>query len=485
MKTKKELIQRQQAIVEAAKAENRDLTAEEKREFEALQAEIANLDQQEATERAVAEERARMTEITAMCRDFDMDATEYLKNGSTVEAVRAAILDQLKAKKGPVSGVRVTADEGDKFRAAAVDALAMRSGSTVEAPAAGADELRNMTLRDLACECLSREGHFTDSALRRMSKDDLFDNLSRQFYNPTSAFPAILDQTIRKNIVQLYNAVPTTFQEWCTKGSVSDFKSTPDHNYLIGGGSFELVGENGELKASKPGTHLLPTRKVDTYGTQFSMTRQAFVNDDIGFLSQVPGVYAAAAKRKINQQVYGLIFHNNAAIYDGKVLFSAEHGNVVTEGTAPTMAAINALMLKMQAQKDPFGEAIGIMPRMLVLPIGHGLNVDTILHSTSITTTESNNTGYNPMRGKGLTYVEDPTLNALAGSNAAPWFLVANPMTARSVQVDYLNGQETPNIRRSEVPGTLGFVWDIYLDWGITVLDFRGIARNNGVAVTI
>ena len=41
------------------------------------------------------------------------------------------------------------------------------------------------------------------------------------------------------------------------------------------------------------------------------------------------------------------------------------------------------------------------------------------------------------------------------------------------IQVDYLNGQDIPNIRRMEAPGQLGFVWDVYLDWGITVLDYR------------
>ena len=49
--------------------------------------------------------------------------------------------------------------------------------------------------------------------------------------------------------------------------------------------------------------------------------------------------------------------------------------------------------------------------------------------------------------------------------------------------MDYLNGQETPTIRRSEVPGQLGYVWDIWLDWGITAVDFRGIAKNPGVAI--
>ena len=49
--------------------------------------------------------------------------------------------------------------------------------------------------------------------------------------------------------------------------------------------------------------------------------------------------------------------------------------------------------------------------------------------------------------------------------------------------MDYLNGQEIPNIRRMETPGTLGFVWDIYLDWGISVMDYRGAIKNPGVEV--
>lgn len=472
---------------EAEQIEKNNSTKEEKQMENTNTAPATSVDTEAVAQRAAEAERARITGITAMCRDFGIDADPFVKDAEmTEDKCRAAILEQLKERKAPkATGVKVTEDEGDKFRAAAVDALQMRSGSVVANPAAGANELRSMSLRDLASECLVRFGGKTDSEVRRMSADDLYVEMQRQYFNPTAAFPAILDETIRKNIVQLYQAVPTTFQEWCTKGSVSDFKPTPDHNYIIGGGSFEKVPENGELKQSKPSTELLPTRKVDTYGTQFTMSRQAFVNDDIGFLSNVPGVYAAAAKRKINRQVYELLFNNSATIFDGKVLFCSDHGNHDTTGAAPTLSTINKLMLKMQAQKDPFGEAINVAPRMLVLPIGYGLDVDTILHSTSITTGESNNTGYNPMANKGLTYVEDAEINALAGSNAAPWFLVANPMTAKSIQVDYLNGQEVPNIRRSEVPGRLGFVWDIFLDWGITVVDYRGIARNNGLAITI
>ena len=48
------------------------------------------------------------------------------------------------------------------------------------------------------------------------------------------------------------------------------------------------------------------------------------------------------------------------------------------------------------------------------------------------------------------------------------------------MEVDYLNGQEVPTIRRMETAGQLGFVWDVYLDWGISVMDFRGAVKNPG-----
>ena len=97
--------------------------------------------------------------------------------------------------------------------------------------------------------------------------------------------------------------------------------------------------------------------------------------------------------------------------------------------------------------------------------------------------TGSSNNDINPLYNYPLQIVQSPVLNALAGTGACPWFMVASSDSARGIQVDYLNGQETPTVRRMEVPGTLGFVWDMYLDWGISVRDFRGIARNDGVAL--
>lgn len=489
------MIQRQQELLNTAKAAKREFTAEEQAEFDSLQKSIEAIKAAEKSEptpapvdmNAVREaerqaERSRIREIESMCNHFGIEAREYIDNGTSVEGARAAIMEGLMKEAAPINQgtVSVTSDEGDKFREAAADALMMRSGIDIKNPAEGANELRGMSLKDLAIESMARGGESSSSLLRK-SADELYNQLQRDFYNPSAAFPAIMDATIRKSIVEMYNHVPTTFQEFTTKGSLNDFKETADHEYVIGGvGDFLKVPENGELKNDMPRTELLPSRKLETYGKQFSMTRQAFINDDIGFAARVPGLYAVKAKQTIDKQVYKLLF-DNAVIFDGVQLFSNTHKNLIGTGSKPTQASIQEIILQMQKQTDQFGEAIYINPQAIVLPVGYEFDMAVILRSAQVT--GSSNNDINPLYNYPLKVVQSPVLNALAGSNACPWFMVASPASARGIQVDYLNGQETPTVRRMESPGVLGYTWDIYLDWGIAVRDFRGIAKNPGVAL--
>lgn len=499
----------QQAMVDTANAASRELTAEENSKFEALQREIDALTleieaeerQQQAasvqagastaeagatTERQIQEERQaaimaerkRVQSITDLCRDFNHDPSGHISSGDSIDQVRAAILEEQRKTGAPVS-VQVTRDEGDTFRRRAADALLMRAGLTIDKPAEGAAQLRNLSLRDLLIECMSREGGDTRSLLMK-SSEDLYAEASRQFFNPSAAFPSIMDDAINKAIVDIYTKVPTTFQNITSKGSLRDFKNTPDHEYVIGGvGDFVKVPENGEIKADKPSTELLPNRKLDTYGKQFSMTRQAFINDDIGFLTRVPGLYAQAAKKTIDKQVYKILF-DNSKIFDGVALFHNNHKNLIGTGSAPSQAAIQAMMLLMMKQTDHFGDPIYITPSKIVVPVGYGFDLDVIFHSAQVP--GSNNNDYNPLYNKSIEKVETPMLNALAGSNACPWFMLGEG--APGIQVDYLNGKEEPTIRRMEAPGTLGFVWDIYLDWGIAVRDYRSMVKNPGVALS-
>jgi hypothetical protein len=141
------------------------------------------------------------------------------------------------------------------------------------------------------------------------------------------------------------------------------------------------------------------------------------------------------------------------------------------------------MILQMQKQTDQFGDAIYMTPRTLVVGVGYEFDLAVIFHSAQVV--GSNNNDINPLYNYPLKVVQSPLLNAMAGSgNKVPWFMLADTSSARGIQVDYLNGQETPTIRRMETVGQLGFTWDVYLDWGISVRDFRGLYRNDGAIIS-
>ena len=151
-----------------------------------------------------------------------------------------------------------------------------------------------------------------------------------------------------------------------------------------------------------------------------------------------------------------------------------------------TKEAVQGMILALQNQTDQFGEATIIRPAIIIVPSGYMFDMYTLFYSPTISTS-GNTQAVNPLyRYKdSITVVEDPTINALCGGfgNVMPWWLLGAKDDTDFIEVDYLNGQEIPTIRRMETPGTLGFVWDIYLDWGISVMDYRGAIKNPGIEV--
>ncbi len=505
---RKKWIQRQQELLNTAKAAGRELTADEQTEFDDLQRKIDEFDQKEAERKAKEEaekalnadtenldevreaerkaERNRIREIEKMCNHFGVEAREYIDNGTSVEATRAAVMEKLMQDGAPIASagvVEVTASGEDKFRDAVSDSLLMRAGIELAHPADSARELQGLSLRDIFIECEERANG--TRGLNRKTNDELFTMAQRQFFNPTAAFPAILDNAINKAYVEGHKTVAVTFDRITKKGSLKDFK-TADNNYLAGPvGEFLEVPEGSELKHDVWSDEKLPTRKLKTYGRQFTLTRQAFINDDIDVVTRIPAKYAASARKTINKQVYSILV-NNPAIYDGVALFHSNHKNVLAAGTGVTQAAMQAMIMALQTQEDQFGEAIIVRPAKLVVPVGLAFDMYTLFNSPTINTA-GNTQAVNPLYryANQIEIVEEPTINVLCGGfgNTMPWFLFGASEDTDFIEVDYLNGQEIPTIRRMETPGTLGFIWDIYLDWGISVMDFRGAIKNPGVQI--
>lgn len=499
-------ILQQQKILSTAKSEHRELSAEEQTEFDNLQREIETLtteinseERQEQstpdkpeqpaedddTSRATKQERTRASEIATLCREFGMNdqLSKFIEDGSTVENVRAAVIEHMRKQGEPLPAhVSIETDEQDKFRNAATDSILLRGGLQLKNPAAGARELMGISLRELAVECIELEGQ---TGVRRKSADELFSMMQRQYFNPTAAFPAIMDNAINKAYVEGHKTVPVTFDRWVKKGTLKDFK-IHDNNYLLGSaGEFLEVKEGGEIKHDTWKDDKRPTRQLKTYGRQFTMTRQAFINDDIDMIVKLPSQYAASARKTQNKQAYSILV-NNPVAHDGVKIFDKVHKNLLARGTGITREAVQGMIMALSNQTDEFGEVCIIRPAIIIVPSGYAFDMYTLFYSPTINT-EGNTQAVNPLyqyRDR-IEIVEDPTINVLCGGygKQMPWWLLGAKEDTDFVEVDYLNGQEVPNIRRAEVPGTLGYVWDIYLDWGFSVMDFRGAIKNPGITV--
>jgi len=338
-----------------------------------------------------------------------------------------------------------------------------------------------MSFRDLAIECLERGGL---SGARHMGNDELLEHVfSREYLTPSASFPAMLDMAVEKAYKKGHKQVPVTFDKWTTKGSLNDFKK--HDNYYIAGpvGNFELVPEGGELKHDVPSDAKLPQRFLRTWGKSFTLSRQAIINDDIGLVTSLPARYAQAARRTINTQCYQRLM-SQTNIYDEKPLFCADHKNLMLTGTDINADALQNMIMALSTQKDQFGQSIIIRPAFIIVPVGYGPKTFALFRNPTIHF-EDNTQAVNPFYGSGIEVVEDPTINSLCGDfgSVMPWWLVAASGDCNFIEVEYLNGREIPNIRRSEVIGQLGLKWDIFLDWNVTVLDYRGAVKNPGVAV--
>ena len=413
---------------------------------------------------AIADERTRSAGIMALCRDFNIDPDEHIRSGQSIQAVQTAVLDKLRANNKPSDTTRteIRAEDREKFTRAAADAILLRGGVAIDKPADGANELRSMRLRDLMIDCVERDGN---SKARYL--DDA--GLIREALTGAGAFASILSNAANKSLSNGYTAAETTFELWTGTGSNPDFKEATEYK-LSEAGELVKMTANGEFKYDEmkdSGTK----KSVLTFGRSWGISRQALINDDLGALTKIPAAYAAAAKRGINTLVYSTLGKANTDVFAGP------KGNLAGTGSAPSVISIGDGRAAMRKQTNLRGkETLNIAPKYILIPTGLETETDQLL--TSITDPASSNPGVrNPFTGK-LIPVCDAELDRYSTKS---WYLAAQAGLVDTIEVTYLNGQQTPIIESQIAFDVLGMKWRIYIDYGVTLLDYRGLYKNPGL----
>lgn len=426
-----------------------------------------------AREEALLAERKRGADIRTFAARFkQLDATlaeTHVAAGTTLDEFRAIALEALaeRSESFPTQGHRseITRDETQTFRDGMTEALLDRGGiETLKANSPG-HNFRGVAaggLLRMAEQCVRRMGKNPD----RMSRSEI----AELGLHSTSDLPYVLQSSSEKSLRAGYAAAPSQWQKIAAKRTASNFKT--QREIMLGmTATLPRVAENGEYKGASISDGQ-ETWQVYTYGNILGITRQMIINDDLGALTTLPQQMGRKAGIRQSNLVWAVVTAN-AALADNYALFSTNHSNYTSSGTAISVDSLGVGRKLMRVQTDAGADYIDIEPRYLVVPAA---KEQLARQYTSNAFQPATNGNINPWAGT-LEPFAEPRLDA---TSTTAWYLFADPAVAPVLIYAYLDGNE--GIRQDS---RIGFEVDgvelkISMDFGCGAIDYRGAYLNAG-----
>lgn len=441
-------------------------------------------------------ERTRVSEITALAekagkRDL---ADKHIKDGSSVEDFRAALLDaMIERGKGdtPANGNTATSQVGGatnaEQRAAAITNAILHRWDMSKYPLdASAREFRGMDLLELARDCLEAQGVRT----RGMSKNEIAERAlaagtrSGGFMSTTD-FPLILANVANKTLRAAYEQAPQTFKPLVRVTSVPDFKAVY-RTQLGEAPRFEKVNEHGEFKRGNMG-EARESYSIATYGKVIAVTRQVIINDDLNAFTRIPSAFGMQAANLESDLVWAQIV-GNPTMGDGTALFHADHGNL---GTAAGLS-VDSLGLAREAMRLQKGldgaTLLNITPTHVIVPVAAETKLAQLLFS--ITPQQTGNVVPDYVRS--LTPIVEPRLDggftdpatgaAVSGSRFN-WFLASMSAGIDTIELAYLEGNQGVYTETRTGFDVDGVEVKVRMDAGAKVIDWRPFYKNPASAL--
>ncbi len=426
--------------------------------------------------RILADERTRITGIYDAARKLGLDASvadDLVRRGIAVGEARGALIDTAANHDRAVETrphIRVGGlDQTETRRAAVENALLHRFDPNRFQLTEAAREWRGLSLIEMARSFLEAEG----VRVRGLARDEI----ATRALHTTSDFPAILAGVTNRTLREAYDVAPRTFQAIARRATAADFKNI-QRLQLGEAPQLEKVNEAGEFKRGTIG-EAKESYRVETYGKVVGITRQVIVNDDLDAFTRVPSLFGTAAATLESDVVWGIVAAN-PAMADGKALFHAGHGNLAATGTALDVINLAKARTAMSRQTGLDGKTVlNIRPAFLVVPTSLELAAEQLL-AQNIVPAKSGDVV--PASIRSLAVISEPRLDPASG--AVPWYLVASPAAIDTIEYAYLEGQDGVAMETRMGFDVDGIEIKARLDFGAKAIDWRGLHKNPGVALS-
>lgn len=396
----------------------------------------------------------------------------------TLSQVQAKLLAEIGKDSAPAMPagsfphIQTVTDSVDVQRAAAVQALLVRSGVETDAKVKaeiGSNPYRGHKLLDFARASLMRAGKKVDG----MTQMEI---VASAFTQGGSDFPVLLENTMHKALQGSYVQAALTWNRFCAVGSVSDFRA--HSRYRTGSfGTLDTVNELGEFTNKSIPDGEKGSVQASTKGNIINLSRQAIINDDLGAFVGLAGMLGRAAARSVEADVYALLALNaglGPVLVDGKTLFHADHKNIGT-ASALAMLAIDADRVLMASQTDVSGnDYLDLRPAVLLVPIGLGGTARGINAALYDPDTANKMQKPNIVNGLYRDIVDTPRLTGTRR------YSFCDATEAPVLEVAFLDGMQNPFLEVKDGFDVDGARYKVRLDYGVAAVDYRGAVTNAG-----
>lgn len=280
----------------------------------------------------------------------------------------------------------------------------------------------------------------------------------------SDVFPALFADSLDRQLYGAYTAAPTTWQNYCRRAEVNDFRPVK---------RFATTGVRNLLQEVKPGAPA-PERGQQEKEYSYSVRRleagfgvmfETYINDDLGALKRLPADLAQSA---IDTEEYEVTKLWAGASGLNPAFFTAGNDNVAENNAPLTRAAIQAGLTRLLKRKDERGNPIVVTAVELVVGPGLKLAAEQIMDATEYRVKDANG-NETIIKGNGISgnfrLNTNFWLPSVAQTNAdTTWALFASAtQTARpAMELGFLRGytapalyEKVPDMRRiggGEVP---------------------------------
>ncbi len=180
----------------------------------------------------------------------------------------------------------------------------------------------------------------------------------------TTSLPNALGNTMGRTLFESYRLSVATWRSFCQVNPAADFKSQLGIRPSIVG-QLDPYPNGGEVHTDRLAEATFPW-SIGTFAKMIGVTRQDVINDNLGFVNQIPVLFGKGAARGVSDLVWSTIMANAASF------FGSGNANLLTSGSALSITALGTAIQHMRSQRDESGNDLDIVPQVLAVPSGIG-----------------------------------------------------------------------------------------------------------------